>query len=352
MPACGNCTRAEKVCSGYPLSSQEEQRTEFPTAFSIPVPLLRKDTNPPLILPASVSNRPGAAELAPGIPKPYRDQVSPVVDPPGRESATPDVSESHPVAAWTSKTLPPPFPGGPHDSDTEVETNPMPCSDSGLSDAPSTSAAPSDAGSIEALMLMLIDHGDLQCLWPQLVRTLGDSQFNHFVQWLIKNYSGNLVYEAKSPLEIQASVFVMTHAESIARRIHSSIVDWPNDFPAVSKHSARLVSGAAGEEELLPKADPEYVGADIRLVEAFLLKSAAFPALQARLESLVRASSGLRQDRSSLSGLGRSLRLGWQLATARFGFGKLRAPQPGATRLRFTCVSRGSLRVSASCLGC
>ncbi|KAK0716170.1 hypothetical protein B0H67DRAFT_257943 [Lasiosphaeris hirsuta] len=211
------------------------------------------------------------------------------------------------------------------DTDTDAET------ESGLSIASSTSATSFDADSLEALFLILIDDGNLQYLWPQLVHIAGAARSKQVIQGFVKQYGDNLYREAASALELSTSHFVRGHAATIAARISLAFIRETDSFSAANKAKDREENI---EGEPPPTADLVYLNPDIRLVEAFLFESGAYLALQASVESYVQTCSVLAPG---ICNVGDSLRLGLQLFMAKCGLNKLPAVKPGTTRLKFTC---------------
>jgi len=203
--------------------------------------------------------------------------------------------------------------------------------------ASSNSTMSFNAGSIGALIIILIDDGNLQYLWPQIVQIAGGTGSRQVIQELISQYGDNIYHETTSALESNTGHFVKRHATSIARKITSDCIRRSDSFFTMNTSDSWQERGEVVEEESLPTTDLEYFSPDIRLVEAFLFESEAYLALQASVQSYVRDNSTLVSTDGRLAN---PLRLGLQLAVAKLGYAKPPQPALGMTRLKFTCVSQ------------
>jgi len=282
--------------------------------------------------------------LVPGMPAAHRDRLNAMVRPSG--PVTLDIPDSNYVGPkrHNLETDRSPFPQlpqlpPPSGTDTAADSETDTSSESGSSIASQTSATSFDTDSVEALLRVLVDDGSLQYLWPQLVQMTGAALSARVIQDFVEQYADDLCREAASPLESKTSYFVRGHATSISRRITSVFVYKSNSPCTAEEETAWHVREEANKEELVLMTNLEYFKPDIRLVEAFLFESAAFEALQARVEAYVHANDTAAPNELGLSS---TFRLGLQLAMAKGGVDELLAPvaKPGTTRLKFTCVSQ------------
>jgi hypothetical protein len=385
-PACANCIRARKICSGYPPPPRsarpfEEVRlapkppaARYPAVVSISLPprrvqklQARSDAGkyfptlaPSPCLPTWVPGVKVAVQLAPGMPESHRDRINSVVLSLGGGSATLGVFSLDTLATETGETWSPDSIRGERalpalgpilvetEAETETETdikadiddNVFSSDEVSLSSSVSTTSF--EISSTEALLLIFIDDGNLQYLWPQLVQVAGTARYKQVILGLIRQYGDNLYREATTKLESNASLFVRDCAASIAGRICSAFSPKGRHSSGASQmppNACEDVGEQGAGKGLLPTANLEYFSPDIRLVEAFLFESDAYLALQASVELFVRANSTLG---ATEDGLASSLKLGLQLARANLGYTRSSSPpeaNSGTARLGLTCVS-------------
>jgi len=367
-----------KICSGYPPPPRsarpfEEVRiapkssaAHYAATISISLPprhvkklhLDARKCSPHLTpspnllcLPAWVPGVKVAVKLVPGMSESHRDRINSVVLSLGGGLAALGVFGPDALATETGETW---FPDSMKrerafptlrptlaETGTETDTDDNVISSGELSLLSSASATSFDTSSMEALLQIFIDDGNLQYLWPQLVQIAGATHSKQVVLELIRQYGDNLYREAATKLECNTSLFVRNCAASIAGRICSAFAPKGRHSSGVSQMSPDEDVGKEGAgEEVLPITNLEYSSPDILLVEAFLFESGAYLALQVSVESFVRAHSVLS---STEGGLASSLKLGLQLAVAKLGYvtgsNSQTVPNLGTTRLSFTCVS-------------
>ena len=238
-----------------------------------------------------------------------------------------------------------------NESDIDTDTDDDIFSSGEASLSSSASATSFDIGLMEALLLIFIDDGNLQYLWPQLVRIAGATQSQQVILELIRQYSDNLYRGATTKLESNTSLFVRDYSASIAGRICAAFAPKGGHSSGLNQMPPDEDAGEeVAEEKQLLTTDLEYSSPDIRLVEAFLFESDAYLSLQASVESFVRANNTVG---STGGGLASSLKLGLQFATAKLGYTRSNGPpaaNSGTTRLRFTCVSYPNLPYSSRVL--